>query len=103
MSGMSYPIIYGKLITIKEYTKHCFPCHMENSWRIVMSMESLQSPQPKKKRGPSRRLPVMVDTHLYVPPDLLEWAKGQPEGFAPLVRRLLTAERDRVERVARRS
>lgn len=43
----------------------------------------------KKKRGPARKLPPMVDTHVHVPPHLLEWAKQQPEGFAGLVRRLL--------------
>jgi hypothetical protein len=36
----------------------------------------------------------MVDTHVYVPEDLLEWAKMQDEGFAPMVRRLLRHERE---------
>jgi hypothetical protein len=51
--------------------------------------------KPHKKRGPAKRLPAMVDTHLYIEPGLLEWAKQQPEGFAPLVRSLLAAERQR--------
>jgi hypothetical protein len=51
--------------------------------------------QPKKKRGPAKRLSPMVDTHLHMPADLLEWAKQTPEGFAPLVRRLLRQERER--------
>jgi hypothetical protein len=52
-------------------------------------------PQPKKKRGPTPKLGAMVDTHLYLPADLLDWAKAQPEGFAPLVRALLARERER--------
>jgi hypothetical protein len=40
----------------------------------------------------------MVDTHLHVPPHLLEWAKEQPEGFAGLVRRLLQQEYDNAYR-----
>jgi hypothetical protein len=39
----------------------------------------------------------MVDTHLFVPADLLEWAKSQDEGFSALVRRLLRSERRRCE------
>lgn len=39
----------------------------------------------------------MVDTHLFLPADLLEWAKHQAEGFAPLVRHLLAQERARLE------
>lgn len=66
-------------------------------------MDNEPTPQPKKKRGPAKRMPTMVDTHLYLPQDLLDWAKEQPEGFAPLVRRLLTAARAREQRAARRS
>ena len=32
---------------------------------------------------------------IQLPPDLLNWAKSQPEGLSGLVRHLLTAERQR--------
>jgi len=41
----------------------------------------------------------MVDTHIFLPPDLLEWAKHQEEGLAGLVRRLLMQERHRRTRL----
>jgi hypothetical protein len=75
---------------------------MENKWSIFIAMETFEAPRPKKKRGPAKRFHNMVDTHLYLPPDLLDWAKAQEEGFAPLVRRVLTAERQRRERMAAR-
>lgn len=56
------------------------------------------APGPKdtaKRPGPARKLQRMVDTHLYLPEDLLEWAKDQPEGFAGLVRALLREEHRR--------
>jgi len=63
---------------------------------IVFDMETSTSPQRvQKKRGPVKRLPPMADTHVHLPPDLLEWAKEQPGGLAPLMRELLTAERAR--------
>lgn len=52
--------------------------------------------QSKKKRGPVARK-NMVDTHLYLPEDLLEWAKHQEGGFANLVRQLLHEARQRKE------
>jgi hypothetical protein len=58
----------------------------------TLRMNTEKHPQPKKKRGPAKRLPPMVDTHLFLPAELLEWAKVQPEGFAPLVRQLLITE-----------
>jgi hypothetical protein len=46
-----------------------------------------------KRRGP---LPKgYEDTHILLQPDLLRWAKEQPEGLAGLVRLLLQAERQR--------
>ena len=58
---------------------------------ILFAMDSTQEhlDKPKKKRGPAKKLQPMVDTHLFVPPYLLDWAKVQPEGFAGMVRRLL--------------
>ena len=51
---------------------------------------SSQEPQPRK-RG---QIPKgYVDTHILIQPELLEWAKRQPEGLAGLVRRLLADER----------
>ena len=64
----------------------------------ILCMDTKPTSQPKKKRGPARRMQNMVDTHLYFPADLLEWAKRQPEGFAPLMRQLAAAERQRRER-----
>ena len=40
--------------------------------------------------------------NIVLPRDLLDWAKSQPEGLSGLCRRLLTAERDREQRAARR-
>ena len=58
---------------------------------IVFAMDTTQErlDKPKKRRGPAKKLMPMVDTHIHVPPHLLEWAKVKPEGFAGLVRRLL--------------
>ena len=52
----------------------------------------MDTPIPKqpKKRGPAKK--GYADTHIMIPPDLLEWAKQQPEGFAGLVRALLREE-----------
>jgi hypothetical protein len=61
-------------------------------------METLTEPSdspPKKKRGPARKPNRMVDTHIHMPEDLLEWCKRQPEGFAGLVRMLCTLEKHR--------
>lgn len=49
----------------------------------------------KKKRGPAPKANKMIDTHVFMPEDLLEWMKQQPEGFAGLVRRLGAEERER--------
>jgi len=48
--------------------------------------------RPQKKRGPVPRLGPVVQTHVYVPEDLFEWAKHQKEGFSALMRRLLAEE-----------
>ena len=37
----------------------------------------------------------MMDTHLYLPPDLVEWAKHTPEGFTGMMRRLIREEYER--------
>jgi hypothetical protein len=54
----------------------------------------MNTPTPRqKKRG---QIPKgYVDTHILIQPELLEWAKHQPEGLAGLVRRLLADERAR--------
>jgi hypothetical protein len=64
---------------------------------IVFAMDTTTAShdKPKKKRGPAKKLVPMVDTHIHVPPYLLDWAKVQPEGFAGLVRRLLKQEHAR--------
>ena len=49
--------------------------------------------RPKKKPGPVKRRIPMTDTHIFLPTDLLEWAKYQDEGLAGLVRALLARER----------
>jgi hypothetical protein len=49
--------------------------------------------RPWKKRGPQPK--GYVNVHIHVDPDLLEWAKQKPEGFAGLVRRLLQQEHAR--------
>lgn len=55
-------------------------------------MKTVISPKLPKKRGPVPSVPPMVDTHVYLPENLLEWAKHQPGGFARLVRALLLTE-----------
>jgi hypothetical protein len=62
---------------------------------ILLSMETTSTPTQPKRRGPAPKLGRMVDTHIHVDPDLLEWAKQKPEGFAGLVRRLLQQEHAR--------
>jgi hypothetical protein len=52
-------------------------------------------PQPRKKPGPVPRLGPVVQSHVYIPEDLFEWAKHQEEGFSALVRKVLAAERKR--------
>ena len=48
---------------------------------------------PKKQPG---QVPKgYKQTVIQLPPDLLEWAKYQPEGLAGLTRLLLKAERER--------
>jgi hypothetical protein len=55
-----------------------------------------QAHRPKKKRGP---LPQGYgDTHVLIDPDLIEWAKAQPQGLGATVRRLLRQERARQDR-----
>jgi hypothetical protein len=58
-------------------------------------MDTNASIKQPKKRGPAPKLGRLVDTHIHVDPDLLEWAKQKPEGFAGLVRRLLQQEHAR--------
>src|SRR4029434_4749200 len=45
---------------------------------------------PRKTPGPVPRRGIVVQSHVYVPEDLFEWAKK--EGFSALVRRLLAEE-----------
>ena len=51
-----------------------------------------------RKRGPIKRLPAMVDTHIFMPEDLADWAKAQPNGMAALVRELLRKARKNARR-----
>ena len=90
--------VRGKLISIsKDYTSFFCLLHGKKI-SILFAMNTLpETPQPKK-RGPARRLPPMVDTHLFLPEALLEWAKHHPEGFAGLIRRLLAQEQQKEER-----
>lgn len=53
--------------------------------------------RPHRKPGPPSKLGPLANTHVYIPVDLLEWAKRQPEGFTGLVRHLLAEERARRE------
>jgi hypothetical protein len=48
---------------------------------------------PKQKPGPLNK--GYKQTVIQLPPDLLDWAKRQPEGIAGLARRLFTDERQR--------
>jgi hypothetical protein len=63
----------------------------EKNTGILLSMNT--QPAPPKKRGPVPK--GYEDTHVLMPPDLLRWAKEQPEGLAGLVRDLLAKERAR--------
>jgi hypothetical protein len=56
-------------------------------------MDTNTSVKESKKRGPKPK--GYEDTHILIPPYLLEWAKDQPEGFAGLVRALLRMEHER--------
>ena len=57
-------------------------------------MDSFPHSQPQsRKRGPKPK--GYGNTHVLLPQDLIDWAKSQPEGLSGLVRRLLTAERQR--------
>jgi hypothetical protein len=74
----------------------------EKIWIIIGDPEGkmgyhygMETTRTRKKPGPVRRLAAMRDTHIHLPEDLLDWAKSQPEGLAPLVRDLLIAERER--------
>lgn len=58
-------------------------------------METTPLNPPRKKRGPTPRLGPVVQTGVYLPYELLEWAKEQKEGLSGLVRRLLSEERER--------
>lgn len=55
-------------------------------------------PVPSRPAGRPRRPVPMGKYSVILPPDLHEWAMQQPEGFSSLMRRLLQAERRRVER-----
>ena len=58
-------------------------------------METPPVSLPRKKRGPVPRLGPVVQTHVYIPADLVEWAKQHKEGMSGLMRRLLAQERER--------
>ena len=60
-------------------------------------METTVAPR-KRKRGPVKR--GYEDTHLLLPPELIDWAKQYPEGMGALVRRLLKEEYERQRRQA---
>jgi hypothetical protein len=60
-------------------------------------MSALTTPHPLKKRGPVSR--GYSNTHILLPPELLEWAKVQPEGLSGLVRALLADELARRARI----
>ena len=59
-------------------------------------MDTAPSERVTKKRGPVKQA-GMVDTHIHLPADLLEWAKHQPERLSPMIRRLLTEERRKTQ------
>lgn len=67
--------------------------HAAKNAGILISMDTTTLTKAPKKRGPKPK--GYEDTHVLIPPDLLEWAKDQPEGFAGLVRTLLHQERTR--------
>lgn len=69
---------------------------------ILCGMDASPPPAQPKKRGPARK-ENMVATHIFFPADLLDWAKAQPEGLAPLLRQLLSVERRKRDTQARRS
>lgn len=65
---------------------------------ILMPMDKMLEPQ---KPGPHPK--GYKRQHIFLPPDLAEWAKAKDGGLSGLCRRLLTAARDREQRAARRS
>jgi hypothetical protein len=74
-----------------------FPLLHGKNMAIVFYMNTSSDPTaiPKRKRGPAKRLPPMVSTHIFMPMELLDWAKQEPEGLGALVRHLLAQERAR--------
>lgn len=69
----------------------------ENFWYTV-AMEKPSISQQPKKRGPLKR--GYGNVHILLPPDLIDWAKAQPEGLSGVARRLFTEERRRQARNA---
>lgn len=58
----------------------------------INPIDKVPSGRVPKKRGPVKQMD-MVNTHVHLPAELVEWAKHQPERLSPMVRRLLTEER----------
>lgn len=56
-------------------------------------------PPYNKKTGPAKQ--GWEDTHVLLPPYLIDWAKEYPEGMGALVRRLLKEEYERQQAKAR--
>lgn len=54
---------------------------------------------PAKKPGPMPKGFKRVNA--FLPPDMIEWAKAQPEGLSGLLRQLLATERARREHTSR--
>jgi len=63
---------------------------------ILYPMDTAPSARVPKKPGPVKQ-GGMVDTHIHLPAELLEWAKHQPERLSPMIRRLLTEERRKTQ------
>ncbi len=58
----------------------------------INPIDKVPSGRVPKKRGPVKQM-NMVNTHVHLPEELVEWAKHQPEKLSPMVRRLLAEER----------
>lgn len=56
----------------------------------------MNTPSERQKPGPHPK--GYKRQHIFLPPDLAEWAKEKEGGLSGLVRRLLAAERHRRER-----
>ena len=84
-----------------------YKCHLSTIWQLYLLCHAYATvicvcysyrmeqtlEYPKQKPGPINK--GYKQTVIQLPPDLLDWAKHQPEGIAGLARLLMAQERQR--------